>query len=37
MLDEYIDYNILFVSTAVTISFFYVTYPQNKINKIING
>ena len=35
-IDEYIDYNVLFVSTALTISFFYVTLPQNKINKIIN-
>ena len=31
-LDDMIDYNVLFISTAFTISFFYVTLPQNKIN-----
>jgi len=31
-----IDYTILFISTAVTISFFYVTHtPQNK-NKLVS-
>lgn len=31
MLDDYIDYNILFISTAATISYIYVTLPKNKI------
>ena len=31
MIDELIDYDILFLSMALTISFFYVTKPsQNK-------
>jgi hypothetical protein len=32
MLDDIIDYNVLFITTALTISFFYVTQPENKIN-----
>ncbi len=32
MFDDMIDYNVLFISTALTISFFYVT-QQNKINQ----
>ena len=36
MIDDFIDYRVLFISTTLTISFFYVTLPQNKINKIIN-
>jgi len=33
MLDDIIDYNVLFITTALTISFFYVTQPENKINQ----
>jgi hypothetical protein len=29
--DDMVDYNVLFISTALTISFFYVTQPENKI------
>ena len=32
MLDDMIDYNVLFISTALTIAVFYVTQPKNKIN-----
>lgn len=32
MIDEIIDTNIFFISTALTISFFYVIHPENKIN-----
>ena len=33
MLDDIIDYNVLFITTALTISFFYVSQPENKINQ----
>jgi len=31
MLDDMIDYTVLFISTAVTMGFFYITLPENKI------
>jgi len=30
MFDDIIDYNVLFISTALTISFFYVTQPEDE-------
>lgn len=33
MFDDMIDYNVLFITTALTISFFYVTQPENKIKQ----
>ncbi len=30
MIDDMIDFNALFISTALTISFFYVTQPEIK-------
>ena len=35
MFDDMIDYNVLFITTALTISFFYVTQPKNKINHVL--
>ena len=31
MIEDYIDYNILFISIAITISYSYITLPENKI------
>ena len=35
MLDDIIDYKVLFTTTALMISFFYVTHPQKK-NKLVS-
>jgi hypothetical protein len=33
MIDKVVDTNVLFITMALTISFFYVTQPENKINE----
>lgn len=33
MINDIIDHNVLFISMAVTISYFYLTDPEKKINE----